>query len=83
MKTKQTKPIEYKINKLIYTYIEEYDFWRIDYEMDGVRHVVNLSSHIIEGLDMSAPDAVAYLLRATIDCEPRTGERHVRPTVDE
>lgn len=65
-----------KINKLIYTYIKEYDFWRIDYELEGYRHVVNLSSHILEGLDMSIPDAVAYLLRAEIDCKPRTGERH-------
>lgn len=64
-----------KITKLIYTYIEEYDFWRIDYELDGYRHVVNLSSHILEGLDMSVPDAVACLLRAEIDCVPRTGER--------
>lgn len=64
-----------KITKLIYTFIEEYDFWRIDYELNGFRHVVNLSSHILEGLDMPVPDAVAWLLRAEIDCEPRTGVR--------
>ena len=69
---KTNKP---KINKLLYTYIEEYDFWRVTYELEGYRHVVNLSSVVLKGLDMDVPDAVAYLLRAEIECAPERGER--------
>lgn len=61
-------------------YVEDYDFYDVILELEGyARKRIYINSHRLKGLDMELPDAVAFLLRAKIDCQPIKG---VEKTVD-
>jgi hypothetical protein len=63
-----------KINKLLWQWVEDYKFYRVIYWLDGQKHLVFIQEADIRGVDKTVPDAVAYWLRAELDCEP---EEHV------
>lgn len=59
------------ITYLGWRYVEAYDFYDVMYQLDGyVNKKVYINSHRLEGLDMPIPEAVAFLLRAKLDCDP-------------
>jgi hypothetical protein len=69
-----------RITYMKWRYVEDYDFYDVSIELEGYakkRFYVN--SHRLDGVDMDIPDAVAFLLRATLDCQPIKG---VEKTVD-
>lgn len=68
------------ITKLKWRYVEDYDFYDVFLELNKYTEKrIYINSHRLRGLDMPLPDAVAYLLRAKIDCQP---ERGVEKSVD-
>lgn len=68
-----------KITRLEWCDIADMNFYRIFYEVDNFAwHNLNLSKGHLDGLDMSIPDAVAYLLRAELDCVPKENLRDSR-----
>lgn len=68
------------ITYMKWRYVEDYDFYDVILELEGyARKRIYINSHRLKGLDMEFPDAVAFLLRAKIDCQPIKG---VEKTVD-
>lgn len=68
------------ITYMKWRYVESYDFYDVTVELEGyARRRFYINSHRLQGLDMELPDAVAFLLRARIDCQPIKG---VEKTVD-
>lgn len=51
-------------------YVEDYDFYRIEYTLDGYWHKIQLGAFNIRDLNMEVPQAMEYLLRAKINCVP-------------
>lgn len=69
-----------RITHMKWRYVEDYDFYDVTIELEGyAQRRFYINSHRLAGLDMSLPDAVAFLLRAKLDCEPIRG---VEKTVD-
>jgi len=69
-----------RITRIKWRYVEDYDFYDVLIQLNGyVEKRIYINSHRLKGLDMPLPDAVAYLLRAKIDCQP---ERGVEKSVD-
>ena len=56
-----------KISKLIWQYVEDYDFYRIQYVLDGYWHKIQLSGWNVQG---DIPTFVCKALRAELDCVP-------------
>ena len=49
-----------------------YDFWNIQYELDNYAwHKLYKSAWELKELGMDPPEAVEYLLRAKLVCEPQ------------
>lgn len=68
------------ITYMKWRYVEDYDFYDVILELEGyARKRIYINSHRLKGLDMELPDAVAFLLRARIDCQPIKG---VEKTID-
>ena len=68
------------ITYMKWRYVEDYDFYDVILELEGyAKKRVYINSHRLKGLDMELPDAVAFLLRARVDCQPIKG---VEKTVD-
>lgn len=68
------------ITYMKWRYVEDYDFYDVILELEGyAKKRIYINSHRLKGLDMELPDAVAFLLRARIDCQPIKG---VEKTVD-
>ena len=69
-----------KITYMKWRDVEDYDFYDVTLELEGyAKRRVYINSHRLQGLDMDLPDAVAFLLRAKVDCQPIKG---VEKTVD-
>lgn len=69
-----------RITYMKWRYVEDYDFYDVALELEGyAKRRVYINSHRLQGLDMDLPDAVAFLLRAKVDCQPIKG---VEKTVD-
>ncbi len=56
------------ISFLIWHYVEDYDFYRIEYILDGYYHKLQLGGFNVIG-DM--PTFICKALRAKLDCEPK------------
>jgi hypothetical protein len=56
-----------KISKLAWQYVEDYDFYTIEYILDGYWHKIQLSGW---NVDDSIPDFISKALRAKLDCKP-------------
>jgi hypothetical protein len=56
-----------KISSLMWHYVEDYDFYRIEYILDGYYHKLQLTGWNVVG-DM--PTYICNALRAELDCEP-------------
>jgi hypothetical protein len=56
-----------KIDWLIWHYVEDYDFYRIEYRLDGYYHKMQLSGW---NVDCDIPTFICRELRAQLDCEP-------------
>ncbi len=68
------------ITYMKWRYVEDYDFYDVTIELEGyAKRRIYINSHRLQGLDMELPDAVAFLLRAKIGCQPIKG---VEKTVD-
>jgi len=68
------------ITYMKWRYVEDYDFYDVILELEGyAKKRVYINSHRLEGLDMDLPNAVAFLLRARLECQPIKG---VEKTVD-
>ena len=48
-------------------YVEDYDFYRIEYILDGSYHKMQLSGW---NVNKNIPDFMCEMLRAQLDCEP-------------
>lgn len=69
-----------EITKLKWRYVEDYDFYDVFIQLDGYAEKrIYINSHRLTGLDMLLPEAIEYLLRAKMNCQP---ERGVEKTVD-
>lgn len=63
-----------RITKFKYHYVHRFHFWDVIYTLDDyATNRVYIDLDRLEGLDMELPDAVAYLLRAELDCVPLRG----------
>lgn len=62
------------ITYMKWRYVEDYDFYDVIIELEGfAKRRIYINSHRLDGLDMDLPDAVAFLLRAKIGCQPIKG----------
>lgn len=59
-----------KITKLQWHDVEDLDFYRVDYELDGFWHRIQLSKWVVRQTGIAMPDAIAHLLRSDFACEP-------------
>lgn len=60
-------------------YVEDYDFYDVTLQLDGYADKrIYINSHRLNGLDLPLPEAVAYLLRANIDCDPIRGVEKIK-----
>lgn len=60
------------ITYLKWRYVEAYDFYDVELQLDGFsKKRIQIDNRRLNGMKM--PDAVAYLLRASIDCLPIRG----------
>jgi hypothetical protein len=55
------------IQSLMWHYVEDYDFYRIEYVLDGYYHKLQLSGW---NVDCDVPSFICKALRAKLDCEP-------------
>lgn len=63
-----------KITYMKWRYVEAYDFYDVTIELEGyAQRRFYINSHRLKGLDMELPDAVAFLLRARLECQPIKG----------
>lgn len=66
------KKILISITYLKWRYVEKYDFYDVNLELDGyAQKRIYINSHRLNGLEM--PEAVATLLRADMKCDPIRG----------
>lgn len=57
-----------------YRYVFRFDFWDVKYTLDDCATIrVYINGWRLKGVDVPMPDAVAYLLRAQMDCVPVRG----------
>lgn len=56
-----------KINYLMWHYVEDYDFYRIEYKLDGYWHKIQLKAWNVTD---NIPSFICKSLRAELDCEP-------------
>lgn len=56
-----------KIQTLVWQYIEDFDFYRIDYTLDGYWHRIQLTGW---NVDTDIPTFMCKALRAKLDCVP-------------
>lgn len=62
------------ITYMKWRYVESYDFYDVIIELEGyAKKRIYINSHRLQGLDMDLPSAVAFLLRAKVDCQPIKG----------
>lgn len=62
------------ITYMKWRYVQDYDFYDVMLELDGYANKrVYINGHRLNGLDMTLPEAVAFLLRAKVDCTPEKG----------
>lgn len=55
-------------------YVKDYDFYDVILQLnDFADKRIYINSHRLQGLDMTIPDAVAFLLRAKLNCVPIKG----------
>jgi len=60
------------ITYLKWRYVEDYDFYDVELQLDGFKAKrIQIDNRSLNGMKM--PDAVAKLLRASIDCIPIRG----------
>jgi hypothetical protein len=56
-----------KISYLIWQYVEDLDFYRIEYILDGYYHKIQLKGW---NIDKDVPTFICESLRATLECTP-------------
>lgn len=62
------------ITKLKWRYVEDYDFYDVVIEIDGFTEKrIYLNRHRLPDLNMPIPETIAFLLRASLDCDPVRG----------
>lgn len=60
------------ITYLKWRYVEDYNFYDVELQLDGFsKKRIQIDNRNLDGMTM--PDAVAHLLRASIDCTPIRG----------
>ena len=56
-----------KIESLSWHFVEDYDFYKIRYILDGYWHIIKLNSW---NIDCEIPEFMCKALRATLVCDP-------------